>query len=67
MQNWPMTSLYSIYYEYGTENPISRVSGLRQEILSVKTELVFRMINYTLGETVFQSAISKFLKAKYST
>ncbi|XP_034944906.1 aminopeptidase N isoform X2 [Chelonus insularis] len=58
---WPMTLLYSLYYEFGKTLPFSRVAGIRHEATSAKIELVFRMFNYTLGEKVFQKGVQKFI------
>lgn len=57
---WPMTMLYSLYYEFGKYEPFSRVNGIRNEATSAKEELVFRMFNYTLGKDRFQKGIRHF-------
>ncbi|XP_006615840.1 aminopeptidase N [Apis dorsata] len=59
---WPMTLLYSLYYEFGKFEPFSRVGGIRNEATSAKTELVFRMFNYTLGEKLFQKGVRNFIQ-----
>ncbi|CAK9797805.1 Aminopeptidase N [Anthophora plagiata] len=59
---WPMTMLYALYYEFGKFKPFSRVEGIRNEATSAKTELVFRMFNYTLGEELFQQGVRNFLR-----
>lgn len=51
---WPMTTLYSIYYEFSKRYPHSRITGLKQETTCTKTELIFRMLNYTLGAETFK-------------
>lgn len=59
---WPMTMLYALYYEFGKFEPFSRVEGIRNEATSAKTELVFRMFNYTLGEELFQQGVRNFVR-----
>lgn len=59
---WPMTMLYSLYYELGKTEPFSRVAGIRSEATSLKMELVFRMFNYTLGPDLLQKGIRNFIK-----
>ncbi|KPJ03366.1 Endoplasmic reticulum aminopeptidase 2 [Papilio xuthus] len=61
---WPMTVLYSLYYEYSKRYPHSRITGMKQETMSTKIELLFRMFNYTLGENVFRSGVRKFLNER---
>lgn len=34
---WPMTMLYSLYYEFGKTFPFSRVAGIRDEATSAKS------------------------------
>ncbi|XP_015123465.1 aminopeptidase N isoform X2 [Diachasma alloeum] len=58
---WPMTLLYSLYYEFGKTFPFSRVAGIRHEAVSAKTELVFRMFNYTLGEEMFRKGVQRLI------
>ncbi|KAG7187593.1 hypothetical protein KM043_016661 [Ampulex compressa] len=58
---WPMTMLYSLYYEFSKTVPFSRVAGIRHEATSAKTELVFRMFNYTLGKDIFQRSVRNFI------
>ncbi|XP_015435689.1 PREDICTED: aminopeptidase N isoform X1 [Dufourea novaeangliae] len=59
---WPMTILYSLYYEFGKTVPFSRVAGIRNEATSSKKELIFRMFNYTLGEDLFQKGVRNFIQ-----
>lgn len=59
--NWPMTSLYSIYYEFSKRYPHGKNTAIKQDSVSVKTELLFRMINYTLGEDTFVRGMQKFI------
>nr|XP_033335064.1 aminopeptidase N [Megalopta genalis] len=59
---WPMTMLYSLYYELGKTEPFSRVAGIKREATSLKMELVFRMFNYTLGPDLLQEGIRNFIK-----
>lgn len=59
--NWPMTTLYSIYYEFSKRYPHGKSTAIKQDSTSAKTELVFRMLNYTLGEETFKKALQKFM------
>lgn len=59
---WPMTILYSLYYEFGKTVPFSRVAGIRLEATAAKAELVFRMFNYTLGKEVFREGVRNFIQ-----
>ncbi|KAJ8983745.1 hypothetical protein NQ317_017848 [Molorchus minor] len=59
--NWPMTMLYSIYYEFSKRYPHGKSTAIKQESTSVKTELIFRMLNYTLGEETFKHGLQRFL------
>lgn len=36
---WPMTLLYSLYYEFGKTLPFSRVAGIRHEATSSKSKI----------------------------
>lgn len=58
---WPMTMLYSLYYEFGKTVPFSRVAGIRDEAMSAKTELIFRMFNYTMGQELFRAGVRNFI------
>ncbi|KAI8114855.1 Aminopeptidase N [Lucilia cuprina] len=62
---YPMTVLYSIYYEFSKRYPHSRITGMKQETTSYKTELVIRMLNYTLGRSTFQAGIRKFIADRH--
>ncbi|XP_037027645.1 aminopeptidase N [Bradysia coprophila] len=57
---WPMTTLYSVYYEFSKRYPHSRITGLKQEATCTKTELVLRMLNYTIGAETFKKGLRKF-------
>lgn len=59
---WPMTILYSIYYEFSKRYPHSRITGMKQETTCSKTELVLRMLNFTLGEETFRKGLQKFIE-----
>ncbi|XP_058127860.1 aminopeptidase N [Anopheles ziemanni] len=59
---WPMTILYSIYYEFSKRYPHSRITAMKQETTCSKTELVLRMLNYTLGEETFRRGLQKFIR-----
>lgn len=63
--NWPMTTLYSIYYEFSKRYPHGKSTAIKQDSASAKTELLFRMINYTIGEDVFKKGINNFLRLEY--
>ncbi|XP_050476325.1 aminopeptidase N isoform X1 [Bombus huntii] len=59
---WPLTMLYSLYYEFAKIEPFGRVGGIRNEATSSKMELVFRMFNYTLGKDLFQKGVRNFIQ-----
>ncbi|XP_056632551.1 aminopeptidase N [Diorhabda sublineata] len=59
--NWPMTMLYSNYYEFSKRYPYGKSTAIKQDSSSSKTELVFRMLNYTLGETTFVHGMQRFM------
>ncbi|KAJ8940801.1 hypothetical protein NQ318_007887, partial [Aromia moschata] len=59
--NWPMTMLYSIYYEFSKRYPHGKSTAIKQDSTSAKTELVFRMLNYTLGENTFKHGMQRFM------
>ncbi|CAH2070892.1 unnamed protein product, partial [Iphiclides podalirius] len=61
---WPMTVLYSLYYEYSKRYPHSRITGMKQETVSTKIELLFRMFNYTLGEKTFKGGLKMFVSQR---
>ncbi|KAJ8917173.1 hypothetical protein NQ315_012665 [Exocentrus adspersus] len=66
--NWPMTTLYSIYYEFSKRYPHGKSTAIKQDSTSAKTELVFRMLNYTLGESTFKRGLQRFIDdRKYKT
>jgi aminopeptidase N len=58
---WPMTILYSIYYEFSKRYPHSRITAMKQETIASKTELVLRMLNFTIGEETFQKGLKNFI------
>lgn len=62
---WPMTILYSLYYEFSKRYPHSRITGMKQETTCSKIELLFRMLNYTLGEHAFKKGLQKFMADRY--
>ncbi|XP_062121831.1 aminopeptidase N [Drosophila sulfurigaster albostrigata] len=65
---YPMTTLYSLYYEFSKRYPHSRITGMKQETISHKTELVLRMLNFTLSKKSFQNGIRNFiLEYQYKT
>lgn len=57
--------LYSIYYEFSKRYPHSKSTAIKQDSVSGKTELLFRMLNYTLGESTFKHGLQKFMGDKY--
>ncbi|XP_022825011.1 aminopeptidase N [Spodoptera litura] len=61
---WPLTVLYSLYYEFSKRYPHSRITGMKQETACTKIELLFRMFNYTLGEETFKNGIWRFLESR---
>lgn len=60
-----MTVLYSIYYEFSKRYPHSRITAMKQETTCSKTELVLRMLNYTLGAETFKKGLQKMFKKEY--
>lgn len=62
---YPMTILYSLYYEFSKRYPNSRITGMKQETTSFKTELVMRMLNFTLGSHTFCTAIRNFIAERH--
>lgn len=60
-----MTMLYSIYYEFSKRYPHGKTTAIKQDSVSAKTELVFRMLNYTLGESTFKHGLQKFMTDRY--
>ncbi|XP_068157436.1 aminopeptidase N [Drosophila tropicalis] len=58
---YPMTLLYSLYYELSKRYPHSRITGMKQETVSFKTELVIRMLNFTLGKSTFHNGVRNFI------
>lgn len=61
---WPMTTLYSIYYEFSKRYPHSRITAMKQETTCSKTELVLRMLNYTIGSDTFKKGLQQLIIAK---
>ncbi|KOB68372.1 Aminopeptidase N-14, partial [Operophtera brumata] len=61
---WPLTVLYSLYYEFSKRYPHSRITGMKQETTCTKLELLFRMFNYTIGGNTFKKAIKGFLESR---
>ncbi|KRG00711.1 aminopeptidase N [Drosophila mojavensis] len=59
---YPMTTLYSIYYEFSKRYPHSRITAMKQETISYKLELVIRMLNFTLGKDSFQRGLRTFIE-----
>lgn len=63
--NWPMTTLYSIYYEFSKRYPHGKSTAIKQDSASAKTELLFRMVNYTIGEKAFRYGVNAFISRRY--
>ncbi|KAL0882651.1 hypothetical protein ABMA27_001086 [Loxostege sticticalis] len=61
---WPMTVLYSLYYEFSKRYPHSRITGMKQETACTKIELLFRMFNYTLGGETFKKGLRTFIESR---
>ncbi|KAM3958535.1 aminopeptidase N [Aphomia sociella] len=61
---WPMTVLYSLYYEFSKRYPHSRITGMKQETACTKIELLFRMFNYTLGGETFKKGLRMFIESR---
>ncbi|CAG9853687.1 unnamed protein product [Phyllotreta striolata] len=61
LNNWPMTILYSIYYEFSKRYPYGKSTVIKQDSTSAKTELIFRMLNYTIGESTFILGMQRFI------
>lgn len=61
---WPMTVLYSLYYEFSKRYPHSRITGMKQETACTKIELLFRMFNYTIGGDTFQKGLRMFIESR---
>ncbi|KAH8379861.1 hypothetical protein KR009_007687, partial [Drosophila setifemur] len=58
---YPMTILYSLYYELSKRYPYSRITGMKQESNSFHIELVIRMLKYAIGESTFKKGIQSFI------
>ncbi|GAB0096680.1 Aminopeptidase [Sergentomyia squamirostris] len=59
-EKWPMTVLYSLYYEFSKRYPHSRITAMKQESICSKTEMFLRMTNYTLGFDTLKKAFQNF-------
>lgn len=60
-EKYPMSDLYSLYYELSKRYPHSKITGMKQETVSYKTQLIIRMLNFTLGRDTFQKGIRNFI------
>ncbi|XP_017846387.1 aminopeptidase N isoform X1 [Drosophila busckii] len=58
---YPITALYSMYYEFSKRYPHSRITGMKHETIAYKTEMAIRMLNFTLSKETFQRAIQNFI------
>uniref|UniRef100_A0A1A9WGS8 Aminopeptidase n=1 Tax=Glossina brevipalpis TaxID=37001 RepID=A0A1A9WGS8_9MUSC len=58
---YPLSGLYSLYYEFSKRYPHSKITGIKQEMKSYKTEMILRMLNYSLSESTFQAGIRNFV------
>nr|XP_036229920.1 aminopeptidase N isoform X2 [Bactrocera oleae]XP_036229921.1 aminopeptidase N isoform X2 [Bactrocera oleae] len=61
---YPMTMLYSLYYELSKRYPYSRITVMKQESASFKAELVLRMLNYTLSKSTLKFGIRKMISCQ---
>lgn len=61
---WPMTILYSIYYEFSKRYPHSKITGMKEDTIASKTELLMRMLNATLGKDTFRRGIQQFVSQR---
>lgn len=65
---WPMTILYSIYYEFSKRFPHSKITGMKEDTICSKTELLLRMLNETLGKDTIRRALQQFVaEREYGT
>lgn len=63
-----MTTLYSLYYEFSKRYPHSRITGMKQETISHKTELIIRMLSFILTKETFKTGVRNFISDhQYST
>ncbi|XP_050746092.1 glutamyl aminopeptidase isoform X3 [Drosophila biarmipes] len=58
---YPMTILYSLYYELSKRYPHSRLTGMKHESRFSKIELIVRMLRLALGERTFKIGIHRFI------
>ncbi|XP_037950575.1 aminopeptidase N [Teleopsis dalmanni] len=58
---YPMTKLYTLYYELSKRFPHSKITGMKQESISYKTELLIRMLNFTLSQNTFRCGLRRFI------
>lgn len=61
---WPMTILYSIYYEFSKRYPHSKITGMKEDTICSKTELVLRMLNETIGRDSLRRSLQQFVAAR---
>ncbi|XP_033158873.1 aminopeptidase N isoform X2 [Drosophila mauritiana] len=58
---YPMTILYSLYYELSKRYPNSHITGIKHEFASIKVQLIIRMLCLTVGKYTFRLAIQSFI------
>nr|XP_044248565.1 aminopeptidase N isoform X2 [Drosophila takahashii] len=58
---YPMTILYSLYYELSKRYPHSRITGMKHESMTFKIELIIRMIKLTIGGETFKIGIQRLI------
>ncbi|XP_039233335.1 aminopeptidase N isoform X2 [Drosophila yakuba] len=58
---YPMTILYSLYYELSKRYPHSHITGIKHEFASFKVQLIIRMLSLTVGKDTFRIGIQRFI------
>ncbi|XP_026832531.1 aminopeptidase N [Drosophila erecta] len=58
---YPMTILYSLYYEFSKRYPHLHIAGIKHEFASFKVQLIIRMISLTVGKYTFRLGIQRFI------
>ncbi|KAK6617492.1 hypothetical protein RUM44_005080 [Polyplax serrata] len=56
------TKTYPLYYEYGRNKPYKQLPSQKPPKTVTKSELILRMLNYTLSSETFQKAIQQLLR-----
>ncbi|KOC69113.1 Aminopeptidase N [Habropoda laboriosa] len=55
---WPMTTLYSLYYEFGKYEPFSRVGGIRNVATSAKNDIYTQLNNVVNGTDILPAGLT---------